>query len=102
MSQNKEGRAYDDMGPNAKAVQDQLRKEANQDLQRKADEKTQRLQNEVTNRLERTLNDIRRELDQVVNRVTAEALKQKAASLGKIKEMTEDQHTGNLTIVLEV
>jgi len=102
MAQNKEGRAYDDMGPNARAVQEQLRKEAQKDLERKADEKTQQLQTEVTNRLERTLNDIRRELDQVVNRVTGEALKQKAASLGKIKEMSEDQNTGNLTIVLEV
>jgi hypothetical protein len=38
----------------------------------------------------------------VVNRVTAEALKRKAASLGQIKEMTEDPQAGSLTIVVEV
>ena len=33
---------------------------------------------------------------------TAEALKQKAAQLGQIKEMTEDPQSGSMTIVLEV
>jgi hypothetical protein len=41
-------------------------------------------------------------LDQVVNRVTAEALKRKAAQMGRIKEMTEDPQAGSLTIVVEV
>ncbi len=37
-----------------------------------------------------------------VNRVTAEALKEKAAKLGQIKQISEDAQTGSLTIVLEV
>ena len=45
---------------------------------------------------------LREELDQAVNRITAEALKQKAAQIGQIKELTEDPQSGSLTIVLEV
>ena len=39
---------------------------------------------------------------EAVNRITAEALKKKAASLGQIKEMTEDPQSGSLTITVEV
>jgi FtsH ternary system domain X5 len=56
----------------------------------------------VTDRLERELGDLRRELDEIVNRVTAEALKRKAASMGSIKQLTEDPEVGSLTIVVEV
>jgi hypothetical protein len=97
----REGRAYDDAGPGAKAVREQLKKQAKDDLEKKAEEKTAGLQTKVTDRLEGELRDIRSELDQVVNKVTAEALKRKAAQMGQIKEMTEDE-TGNLTIVVEV
>ena len=45
---------------------------------------------------------LRAELDKAVNRATAEALKQKAAKIGQIKEMTEDPESGSLTIVVEV
>lgn len=62
----------------------------------------EKLQGRVTDRLERELAGLRGELDQVVNRVTAEALKRKAAQLGQIKELTEDPEAGSLTIVLEV
>lgn len=98
----KEGHAWDDVGPNSKQVKENLKKEARKDIDRKAQEKTASLQTQVTDRLEGQLNDIRDELDKVVNRVTAEALKQKAAQMGQIKEMTEDADTGNLTIVVEV
>jgi hypothetical protein len=98
----KEGRAWDDVGPGSKQVKESLKKEAKKDIDRKAQEKTAALQTQVTDRLEGQLNDIRDELDKVVNRVTAEALKQKAAQMGQIKEMTEDADTGNLTIVVEV
>lgn len=98
----REGRAYDDAGAGAKAVREQLRKEAQEVLDKQAKEKTAGLQSKVTDKLEGQLGDLRKELDGVVNRVTAEALKQKAAQMGQIKEMTEDPDTGNLTIVVEV
>jgi hypothetical protein len=98
----KEGRAYDDAGPSAKQTREALRQEAHQDLEKKAEAKTADLQSKVTDRLEGKLRDLRQELDQAVNRVTAEALKVKAAQLGQIKELTEDPQTGSLTIVVEV
>ncbi len=79
-----------------------LRQEVLKDLQRQAAQKEIELQKKLTDRLEGKLGDIRRELDQAANRVAAEALKEKAASMGQIKELTEDPETGSLTIVLEV
>ena len=100
--QAREGTAFDDAGPSAKSVRSVLRKQAQEDLEKQAGKKTAEIQTAVTDRLEKQLNDLRRELDQAVNRVTAEALKQKAAQMGQIKEMTEDPQTGSLTIVVEV
>jgi hypothetical protein len=96
------GRAYDDVGPQAGEVRQTLREDLKRDLQQKVDEKTAALQSKVTDRLEGKLTDLREELDQAVNRVTGEALKRKAASLGQIKELTEDPETGSMTIVVEV
>ena len=79
-----------------------LKKEAEKEMGRQADAKTSDLQTKVTDRLVQHLNDVREELDQVVNRVTAAALKRKAAQLGQIKEITEDAQSGSLTIVVEV
>ena len=59
-------------------------------------------QNSETEPLEARLADLQVELAQAVNRTTAEALKRKAAQLGRIKEMIEDPLAGSLTIVLEV
>jgi hypothetical protein len=98
----KHGRAFDDAGPNASNVKQQLRGELKQELEKKVDKKKEALQSKVTDKLEGRLSDLRQELDQVVNRVTAEALKRKAAQLGQIKEMTEDPQAGSLTIVVEV
>ncbi len=86
---------------NDKQATEQLRQELLKELQKQADAKTKDLQKQITDRLEGHLQDVRRELDAAVNRVTADALKEKAAQLGQIKEMTEDPN-GSLTIVLEV
>lgn len=96
------GRAYDDIGPHASQVREGLRQELQKDIEKKVEEKTSALQGKVTDQLEGKLGDIRQEMDKVVNKVTAEALKRKAASMGQIKEMTEDPETGSLTIVVEV
>ena len=98
----KEGRSFDDAGQHAKRTRDALRQELQRDLQRQASEKETGLQTAVTDRLEARLGGLRTELDEAVNRVTAEALKRKAAQLGRIKEITEDPQAGSLTIVVEV
>jgi hypothetical protein len=98
----KETRAYTDVGPSAQKTKQDLRAEAQRDLEKQAKKKEGRLQIEATDRLEQAVCEVRRELDEAINRVTAEALKQKAAQMGQIKEMTEDPASGSLTIVLEV
>jgi hypothetical protein len=98
----REGRTYDDAGAGTKRLKKELQKQARQDLEEQARRETAALQTKVTDALEGHLADLRQELDQAVNRVTAEALKRKAAQLGQIKELTEDPQTGSLTIVVEV
>jgi hypothetical protein len=83
-------------------VEERLREEARRGLERKAQEEEKRLERDATDQLERRLRDLQPELDQVINRVTAEGLKRKASRLGQIKEITEDGESGNVTIVVEV
>jgi hypothetical protein len=96
------GRAYDDVGPHAGQVRENLRQELKRKLEKSVEEKTGKLQGKVTDQLEGKLPDLRKELDQVVNKVTAEALKEKARSMGQIKQISEDEQTGAMTIVVEV
>jgi len=93
---------YDDVGPGEEAIRRRTAEQLKQDLERRADQQQTRLQTQATEKLEGHLDEVRKELSQVVNRVTAEALKRKAASLGQIKEMTEDPESGSLTITVEV
>ena len=96
------GRAYDDVGPHAGQVRENLKKELQKSLDKKVSDKQGALQTEVTDKLEGKLGDVKGELDQAVNKVTAEALKRKAAQMGQIKEITEDPQSGSMTIVVEV
>jgi FtsH ternary system domain X5 len=96
------GRAYDQAGPHAAAAKKSLTEQARTELERQAQQEEEKLQSQVTDRLERELAGLRQELDKAVNRATAEALKQKAARMGQIKEMSEDPESGSLTIVVEV
>jgi len=76
------------------ALQDELAKEA--------DAATEALRRESTRRLEASIEGVRAELDQAVNRATAEALKAKARQLGEVQEITEDAETGAITIRVRV
>ena len=94
------GSVVDDRG--RKEQREQLRKELRSDLEAQADQRARQLQQLVTDKLERQLADVRAELDKAVNRTIAEALKQRAAQIGTIQNITEDQETGSLSIVVEV
>lgn len=85
-----------------KNVEENLREKALAGIERQAKSRENRLTREATEQLEQTLRDLQPELDGVVNRVTAAALKQKAAQLGEIKQITEDTENGSMTIILEV
>jgi hypothetical protein len=92
----------DQSRPSRQEAERALRERLRTDLAAQAARRTGAVRKQATDLLEGALLDLRGELDQVVNRVTAEALKRKAAQLGRIKEMTEDPQAGSLTIVLEV
>jgi FtsH ternary system domain X5 len=98
----RDGRAYEESGKQVQRLRDAMRQELQRDLEKTVDAKETGLQTAVTDKLEAQLGGLRTELDQAVNRVTAEALKRKAAQLGQIKEITEDPQAGSLTIVVEV
>jgi hypothetical protein len=78
-----------------------LRREAHAALQREAKNEQVALRKRVTQQLEDTLRALKEELDTVVNRVTATALKTRAGELGQIEEVHEDAN-GGLTIKVRV
>jgi hypothetical protein len=80
------------------AAQKRVEREAERD----AEEAEKKARDEVGRRLERRLGDLRRELDAVTTRTTAEALKEKARSLGEIEQMHEDAESGELTITVRL
>jgi FtsH ternary system domain X5 len=68
------------------------------EVAREAAAAEEKAKNDVAAKLEKKLGDLRRELDSVTARVTADSLKEKARSLGEVEEMHEDIETGELTI----
>ena len=97
-----EGVGFDDVGPKENAIKKNLTESAKADLARRARKQQERLQSEATEALEGEMADVRKELNDAVNAITREALKRKAAQLGRIKEMSEDAESGSLTIKVEV
>ena len=93
---------YDDAGPGQAELRERLKKQLHEDLERKAAKAGEQLQGKATEELERKLCDLQPELGEVVNKVTREALKQKARQLGSVKEVSEDEASGSLTIKIEV
>ena len=71
-------------------------------LEGKADAVEQAKQKELTERLEKALPDIRKALERVANKVMSEGLKQKAATLGEIQDIDENEETGELSIRIKV
>jgi FtsH ternary system domain X5 len=79
----------------------QLRSAAQASLEREAKAEEDALRKKVTSQLEGTLRNLKEELDGVVNRVTGNALKQRAAELGQVEEIHEEAN-GSLTIKVRV
>ena len=87
--------------PNSPDREKALRVAAQEQLAREATAEEEALRRKVTAQLEGKLKDLKEELDGVVNRVTASALKARAAELGTVEEIHEDGN-GNLTIKVRV
>lgn len=93
---------FNDVGPNETNLRDRVKEQLKQDLDKKFDQEQSRLQTKATEQLEKHLQDLQPEISQVVNKVTRDALKQKAQQMGTVKEISEDAETGSLTIKVEV
>jgi hypothetical protein len=78
-----------------------LREQARASLEREAKAEEEALRRKVTEQLEGALRNLKEELDGVVNRVTAAALKQRASELGEVQEVHEEPN-GSLTIKVRV
>lgn len=87
---------------NADIERERLQQSVERALERKERHERQQLSDKVTEVLERKLRDLRAELASISNRVTADALKIRAAQLGEIRELSEDPETGSLTIKVRV
>lgn len=87
---------------NREGIAEELRTEVKAQLEAQAARATEDARKQATARLEGELRDARSELDRVVHRVTAAALKEKAAQLGDIEELSEDEEAGVLTIRVRV
>jgi hypothetical protein len=87
--------------PNSPEREKALRAAAQDQLNREAKAEEEALRRKVTAQLEAKLKDLKDELDGVVNRVTANALKKRASELGTVEEIHEDG-SGNMTIKVRV
>jgi hypothetical protein len=78
-----------------------LRAAAKASLESQADAQEEVLKRKVTAQIEAVLRDVKEELDGVVNRVTGQALKARAAELGTVEEIHEEAN-GNISIRVRV
>jgi len=98
----REASGFNDIGPSESSLRDRVREQLKHDLDKKFDQEQSRLQTRATEELEKHLQKIQPEISAIVNKVTRDALKEKAKQLGTVTEISEDAETGSLTIKLEV
>src|SRR4051794_24555764 len=72
---------FNDVGPAETNLRDRVKDQLKQDLDKKFEQEQSRLQNKATENLEKHLNEIQPEISEVVNKVTRDALKQKAQQM---------------------
>ena len=102
MKRTESGFSYTQEKAETKKAKEALRQQVLKNLDAQVNAEQAKLQKELTDKLEAQLGDVRKELDQIANKVMAEALKVKAKQMGQVKEITEDPQSGSLTIVVEV
>jgi hypothetical protein len=78
-----------------------LRDDVIRELDERLATRTETLRKEVTAKLEKKLGDLRKELDGAVGRATVAALTERAAQLGNVQSIVEDE-AGNVTIKVKL
>lgn len=76
----------------------ELEQQADEQLEERAEQGREGRRRLISDELESRLDGLQSELDEIVNRVTAEALKKRAAQLGEVESIHEEPETGALTI----
>ncbi len=84
-----------------KVSEDALRDDVLRELDERVTNRTEALRRDITAKLEKKLGDLRKELDGAVGRATVAALTERAASLGNIQSVVEDE-AGNVTIKVKL
>jgi hypothetical protein len=79
-----------------------LQKELRESLEDEVEQEQEKLRQAATETLEAKLRELKGEFDRVLNRTTAEALKQRAGEIGEIEELSENQESGELTIKVKL
>lgn len=102
VSVTKDGHAIDDIKGSRDAVTKKLKERASEDIDKKFEAEQTKAQATATEALEKALTDLQPELNSIVNGITREALKAKAAQMGRIQEIAEDAEAGTMTIKVEV
>ena len=97
----KTGEVYDRVEEAAR-MRLSLVEKARDEIEHQAEEQRKSFQLDATEKLESHLHELRPEIDQIANRVMTQALQKKAATLGTIKAISEDNNTGTMTITIEV
>ena len=93
---------YDDVGPGEGSIREKMKDQLKADIDKKAERESGRLQTQATEKLEKALEELQPVLGKIINKVTRDALKQKAQQLGTVTEVAEDAESGSLTIKVEV
>lgn len=83
-------------------AQAQLQTQLQAKLEAQAREHDVQLSQKLADDLERALTELRPELEQVTDRVTRAALKEKASQMGEIMEIAENPESGEMTIRVKV
>jgi len=83
-------------------AREKLKDKVDAELARAAAAEIERGRRVLAQKLEGKLRDLKGEIDEAINRVTADALKEKARSMGEIEEIAEDPATGSLTIKVKL
>jgi hypothetical protein len=99
LEHTKESRVY---GESEEKAEHALREHARAMLERQAERTSTAQKSELAARLEGRLRDLRTELDAVSHRVIASALKERAAQLGEVREIEEDEDAQSLTIRIKL
>lgn len=102
VKKTREATVWDDAAETRTGSESRARDALRSDLERSLERSADKLQDQACRELEKLLAELQPELAEVANAVTRAALKAKAARMGKVLDIREDERTGDLTIKVEV